>query len=197
MLLRLDQAKTADGRFRKLQPPKHIGGRSSGSEADFFQFGHTFGPLCVECKNLSEWLYPHHHAVRELILKADDFGAIPVLVARRIHYTTRTNFLEPAGIIAHESYFQYYPSDKSELAAAARHKRSLGFTDVIATEEPHPRTLHFFTTILPKITEKMSTRWLANRSALVAYADNQINLAELYTAIGSPAGGKWRSVIPH
>jgi hypothetical protein len=119
--------------------------------------------------------------------------AVPLLIARRIHYTTLTNFLEPAGIIAHESFHQYYPSDRAELAARVRDKRSLGFTDVLATEEPHRRTSTFFDTALPAIVNFMAQRWSANAAALVAYAKGEINLAQLYTDIGSPAGGKWES----
>lgn len=78
-----------------------------------------------------------------------------------------------------------------DLAERAKHKRSLGFTDVIATEDPHPRTVKFFNRILPKIVDYMGERWKANRSALVDYAVGDINLAQLYTAIDSPAGGKW------
>ena len=38
----------------------------------------------------------------------------------------------------------------------------------------------------------MTERWSKNKAALLAYATDQINLAQLYTAIGSPAGGKWQ-----
>lgn len=161
---------------------------------DFLQFGHDCGPLCIECKNYREWIYPHHQIIAELITKAHELGAIPVLVARRLHYTTRTNLLEPAGIIAHESYFQYYPSDQAEIADRAKHKRSLGFTDIMATEEPHERTVRFFSEILPTIAKPMSQKWAANKGALVDYANNQINLAQLYNAIASPAAGNWQEL---
>jgi hypothetical protein len=113
------------------------------------------------------------------------------LVTRRLHYTTRTNLLEPAGIIAHETYFNYYPADKAELAERVKDKRSLGFTDVTATEEPHPRTIKCFEEMLPRITDEMGKRWNANKEQLVGYAHKEINLAQLYTAINSPGGGKW------
>jgi hypothetical protein len=116
---------------------------------------------------------------------------IPLLVARRLHYATRTNLLRPAGIIAHESLNQYYPFDQAELAAQVKHARSLGFTDVIASEEPHPRTVRFFSEILPSIVEPMAERWKANKAALVAFARKEMPLAQLYTEIDSPAGGKW------
>jgi hypothetical protein len=192
----ISQPKNQHGRYRRVQPPKSLNGRTSTKEPDFFQFGYDQGPLCIECKNYREWFYPHHTMLKELILKASDIAAIPVLVARRLHYTTRTNLLEPAGIIAHESLFQYYPPEFKNIAEQVKHARSLGFTDVTATEEPHPRTLRFFTDLMPKIVDHMSERWFRNQQALVAYARGEINLAQLYTEIESPAGGKWFDETP-
>jgi hypothetical protein len=45
--------------------------------------------------------------------------------------------------------------------------------------------------IVPKIVDRMAKSWRRNSDALVAYALEQMNLAQLYTAIDSPAGGKW------
>lgn len=188
----LDKPKNKQNRYDKVQPPKQIGPHKTLKEADFIQFGHAAGPLCIECKNYRQWLYPHDTMIKELIVKSYELGAIPVMVARRIHYSTRTNLLEPAGVIAHESLYHYYPADEGELAAKVAHKRSLGFTDVVASEEPHPRTQKFFQTLLPKIVPQMALRWEANREALLEYAQGELNLAQLYTAIGSPAGGKWQ-----
>ena len=188
----LDEPKNEHGRYPKTQPPKSIGRFTTTKEADFLQFGHDVGPLCIECKNYREWLYPNNQNIKDLIIKSAHLSAVPVLINRRIHYTTRTNFLEPAGIIAHESLYQYFPADQMDLAQKAKHKRSLGFTDVMATEDPHPRTTKFFNQLLPKIVDFMGERWKANRSALIDYAVGDINLAQLYTAIGSPAGGKWQ-----
>lgn len=188
----LDKPKNKQNRYDKVQPPKQIGPHKTLKEADFIQFGHAAGPLCIECKNYRQWLYPHETMIKELIVKSYELCAIPVLVARRIHYSTRTNFLQPAGIIAHESLYHYYPADEVELAAKVSHKRSLGFTDVVASEEPHPRTQKFFQALLPKIVPQMAPRWNANREILLEYAQGEVNLAQLYTAIGSPAGGKWQ-----
>jgi len=192
----LDPAKkNLHGRYPKVQPPKTVAGRVTLKEADFIQFGYDDGGLCIECKNYREWLYPNSQIIKDLIIKSIDLGLIPVLIHRRIHYTAITNLLEPAGIIAHESYYQYYPDDAQELATKVKHKRSLGFTDVTASEEPHPRTRKFISDTLPKIVPRMASKWVKNRNALFEYATSQINLAQLYTEIGSPAGGKWKSQV--
>jgi hypothetical protein len=190
----LDEPKNAQGRFRKTEPPTSLSGRvTNAGPPDFYLFGFDSGPLCIECKNYREWTYPHHDILNKLIIKAVDLDATPVLISRRLHYTTITNFLEPAGIIAHESLYHYYPSEYADLAAQVRHRRSLGFTDVLATEDPHKRTVDFFQTHLPRIHSTMAARFQANKQSLIDYATNKINLAELYTAIDSPAGGKWLS----
>jgi hypothetical protein len=184
----LTEAKNEHNRFRKTQPPKNIGACLTTKEADFLQYGHDAGPLCIECKNYREWIYPHHEVIKQLIIKADDLNAVPLFIARRIHYTALSNLLQPAGIIAHETYFQYYPSDQAQLAAKVSHKRSLGFTDVVATDVPHERTVRFFETILPSLVSTMAQRWRRNRTSLRRYADGKIPLAQLYSDIGSPAG---------
>jgi len=79
--------------------------QEQGERGGLYPIHHDAGPLCIECKNYREWVYPHDKLISELIVKAADLNAIPVLIARRIHYTTRTNLLEPAGIIAHETYY--------------------------------------------------------------------------------------------
>jgi hypothetical protein len=68
----------------------------------------------------------------------------------------------------------------------------LGFTDVCAVEEPHPRTQKFISEVLPDLNEFMAARWHANKSALLDYANDKMNLAQLYNAIGSPAAGNWQ-----
>ena len=187
----LDLPKDEHERYKKTQPPKHIGQFKIAKEADFLQYGHEAGPICIECKNYRNWLYPNEGYIRELIIKADGLNAIPLLVGRRFHYTAIANFLEPAGIAFHEAYFQYYPADKEDLAKKVSNKNSLGFTDVTASEIPHPRTMHFFQRMMPTLIEETSRRWQKNRPALIDYANGELNLPQLYTAIGSPAGGKW------
>lgn len=187
----LDRPKNQHSRFQPRKAPLELHGKATNKQPDFFQHGHDAGTLCIECKNYREWLYPQKQLIKRHIQRCHELDAIPVLVIRRIHYSTITNFLTPAGIIAHESLYQYFPSDHALTVEAAKHKRSLGFTDLMATEEPHARTLRFFVDHLPRIVTPMAEKWRRNRQALVDYANDAINLAQLYNAIGSRAGGKW------
>ena len=69
-MFHLNRPKSHQGRYTKTPPPKTIGSHNTTKEADFIQFGHQDGPLCVECKNYREWIYPHHQIIKELIIKA-------------------------------------------------------------------------------------------------------------------------------
>lgn len=189
--IELDKPKNKQNRYRKIEPPQTVSGHTTRKIPDFIINGFESGSICVECKNYREWFYPHHNEIIKLIRVGLELHSTPLLIARRIHYTTITNFLKPAGIIAHESYYQYYPVDQVELADNVRHKRSLGFSDVRASEEPDQRTIKFFTSDLKKIVDNMARRFQENRSALEDYVAEDINLAQLYNAIGSPAAGNW------
>ncbi len=187
----LNEPKNNYGRYQQRKAPKALGDHITARQPDFLQYGHNAGIICIECKNYREWVYPSKQFIKHHILRCHELDAIPVLIVRRHHYSTRTNFFEPAGIIAHESYHQYFPSDEAETANRARDKTSLGFTDIVATETPKARTVDFFTIHLPAIADEMAARWHQNRAALVDYANDEIHLAQLYNAIGSRAGGKW------
>lgn len=183
-------------RYLKVEPQQTVSGHKTTKRADFILHGFDTGPLCIECKNFRQWLYPHEPLIKELILKAIEMNATPLLVARRIHYTTITNLLIPAGIIAHETYHQYYPGDRADIAEQVKHKRSLGFTDVQALETPEPRTLTFFTRTLLKVADQAAEKFRQKKEPLLAYANGEINLAQLYNYIDSPARGNWQDPEP-
>lgn len=183
--------KNRQGRFPKTEPPNTLSGLTSPKIPDFYVSGFAFGTVCIECKNLREWVYPDSNLLKDLIRKAIDTDTVPCLIARRIHYTTTANLLIPAGIISHERYYQYYPSESAHLAASVKEKRSLGFSDVRATELPDKRTVKFITNDLPSVGDYMAERFRRNRKALSAFLAGDIYLAQLYNEIGSPAAGNW------
>jgi hypothetical protein len=182
----LNAEKDKHGRYKKIQPAKTLGNLSTQKEADFLQFGYNEGALCIECKNYREWIYPHNVIIAELIIKAVELGCIPLMIARRIHYTTRENLFKPAGILFHETLYQYYPLGYDEITTNVKDKTLLGFSDVRATEEPDKRTVTFFRDYLPAIIAPSAMAWNTHKVALEAYARGQMDLAELYQRIGSP-----------
>jgi hypothetical protein len=184
------------GRYRKVDPPLTFMEGTSHGPVDFI-FNHPdVGALFVECKNVREWIYPNDGKIKELIRKCCATGATPLFIARRIHYATITNLLEPAGIIAHESYHQYYPDGDDDLIARVRHKRSLGFTDVRSWEDPDRRTGAFFRTMLPAVGAEMAARFRRHRRHLLAYAENTMSRAELYRVLRSPAHPSTKGELP-
>ncbi len=191
----IDDPKDKHGRYKKIQPPKSIGPFSTMKEADFLQFGHDEGAICIECKNYREWIYPHSPLISELIVKAVELGCLPLMIARRIHYTTRENLFKPAGIMFHETLYQYYPLSHDEITANVKEKTLLGFSDVRATEEPDRRTVRFFNDYLPTITAFSAALWNSRKGALEAYARSQMTLTELYREIGSP-GARGPTTVP-
>jgi hypothetical protein len=176
-----------EGRIPKIEPPHAISGNHAEKLADFHLHGFVSGPVCVECKNYREWVYPSSTIVAELIEKALGLDATPLLVARSVHYTTVAHLLAPAGILVHETYHQYYPEDEIVIATKVADKRLLGFTDVRATYSPAPRTRIFFSKELPSIVDEAAKRFRRNRNALSQFVDRKISLADLYRAISSPA----------
>jgi hypothetical protein len=183
----LEGPRSNRGRYRKTEPPRNIAGSITTKVPDFVLTGFDIGPIWIECKNYREWLYPDHAAIKDLIAVALGAGMTPLLIARRLHYTTITNLLEPAGILAHETLYQYYPSNQAELAEKIKHVRSLGFFDVRATENPEPRTLQFFLEMLPRVADRAGYKFRRNKTALRDYVEGEINLTQLYNAIDSPA----------
>ena len=53
-------------------------------------------------------------------------------------------------------------------------------------------SMRFFSEILPRIVRRMSALWNAHKAQLVRYANDEINLAQIYTEIDSPVAGKWQ-----
>jgi hypothetical protein len=94
--------------YKKTEPPSRYSNRNiGGRKLDFLVFssGITAG---IEIKNIRPWIYPNHTEIRELLWKCCTLRVVPVLIARRIHYST-FSVLNPCGVIIHQTYNQRYP----------------------------------------------------------------------------------------
>jgi len=69
---------------------------------DFVLCGTSAGFAGIEVKNLREWIYPNREEVRELLLKCCGVDALPILIARSIHYSA-FKVLHPCGVIIHQT----------------------------------------------------------------------------------------------
>lgn len=136
--------------YRKEEPPLTLSGRRMPGEMrfDFVAFHPVAGALGIEAKNIREWIYPDRQEVKDLLLKATTVDALPVLIARRIHYVT-FKLLGECGVLLFENFNQLYPASEAELAKAVAQKDLLGYHDVRAGNAPNPHLVRFLTETVP------------------------------------------------
>ena len=122
-------------RYGKAAPPSSLSHHRLPNNQRFDFLVRSHGPEVgwagIEDKNTRPWLYPGHDEVKALIRKAIQLNCVPVLIARRIQYTTFEYFRD-LGDIVHQTYNQLLPESEQELAAKAPDKRLLGYHDIRA-----------------------------------------------------------------
>ncbi len=111
-------------------------------------------------------------AIRELLLKCCSLHVVPVLIARRIHYST-FSVLSPCGVILHETFSQLYPNTAHELADRVKDKTTLGYHDVRVGNEPDHRLLRFIDTNLPALLPAARDKFERFADLLSEYADGR------------------------
>lgn len=173
--------------YRKHDPDAVSGELIRGGRVDFVQFHPEAGPLAIEVKNIREWIYPDRSIVRDLLGKCVQIDAVPVLVARRIAYSTYSVLTE-CGVIIHQFYNQLYPYADSALADAVRPKLSLGYFDVRVGNQPDARMAKFFQESVPVIARRARERWGAHRDEVQAFCQNTMSYAEFVAAL---KGREW------
>ncbi|HEY5413098.1 MAG TPA: hypothetical protein VIJ94_20485, partial [Caulobacteraceae bacterium] len=128
------------------------------------------GDYCgIEAKNIRPWLYPHDRDITEAIEKARILDVVPVIIARRIHFST-FKVLTACGVIVHQTFNQRMATTDAELAAAVAHKDALGYHDIRVGNDPDPRLTRFIDTHLPPLVPQARTRLRENGDLLDAYA---------------------------
>jgi hypothetical protein len=66
----------------------------------------TAGWAGIEAKNIRAWMYPDRKEVIDLLSKCLALDVVPVLIARRIQFST----LNACGVIVHQTYNQLFPT---------------------------------------------------------------------------------------
>jgi hypothetical protein len=157
--------------YKKEEPPSSLSGRTipDGKKLDFLVSHSSAGYAGIEVKNIREWFYPDREEVRELLFKCCALDVVPVLIARRIHYSSFT-VLNPCGVIIHQTYNQLYPAVDADLAAQVRDKTLMGYHDVRLGNVPDARLLHFIQTNLPALLPQARTQFDEFKDLLCAYA---------------------------
>jgi hypothetical protein len=162
--------------YTKEEPPGSLSGRRipGTKKLDFLIQHPDAGYAGIEAKNIREWLYPDRVEVRELLLKCCALDVVPVLIARRIHYSL-FSVLNPCGVIIHQTFNQLYPSASSDLAAELKDKTLLGYHDIRTGNEPDKRLNCFIHNHLPKLLPKARASFEAYKDLLQGYGDGNLS----------------------
>ncbi len=131
-----------DQRYTKHDPDFFSGNPIRGGKLDYILVHPKAGGMGIEVKNTREWIYPDKDIVTELLRKCIQIDVVPVLIARRIHYSTFT-ILNTCGGVIHQFYNQLYPRANAVLAEQVRDKTKLGYSDVRPGNEPDLECLIF------------------------------------------------------
>jgi hypothetical protein len=168
-------AKADNSMYPKDEPPQHIGMRSmKGKERlDFMLLSPEAGALGLECKNVRHWMYPHVREITEIARKCLAIDAVPVFLARRIHFSTFI-VLSKCGFIFHQTYNQLFPGSFADLANKARDKNLLGYHDIRTGNIPDARLLKFITVNLPKVAAEARAKFEAHKDLLEPYANGLV-----------------------
>jgi hypothetical protein len=159
--------------YTKLEPPSSVSGRDIGSRhLDFIV--HTAGAVYggIEVKNIRQWMYPARAEIREWLLKCCTLDIVPVLIARRIHFST-FSVLNPCGVVLHQTYNQLYPNSSSVLADQVRRKELLGYHDVQLGHLPDARLVRFIGTHLPNLLAQSRVKFDQFKDLLLAYGSEE------------------------
>jgi hypothetical protein len=180
--------------YSKSEPPSMLSGRDIGPKnLDFIVTSADGDHAGIEAKNIRQWMYPDRTEIRDLLWKCCVLDVVPVLIARRIHYST-FSVLHPCGVILHQMFTQLYPATEADLAAAVRHKGSLGYHDVRVGNEPDARLLKFIGTNLPKLISPAREKFNIYKDLLFGFATEEHKYASFAARVkrrmrGEPEDG--------
>jgi len=137
----------------------------------------------VEDKNYREWIYADNPQIRQLLGKCQAQDLLPVLVTRKVHFTTRLLF-SFLGAVAFQTHYQCFPLKYAERLAEARHKDGLGFADIRFTEDPPQHVVRLFSEYLPRLIQPSWEKFRNNTEIIKAYVDEEIDYLHLLTELG-------------
>jgi len=168
--------------YKKVDPDYVSGKQIKGGRLDYILFHPEAQAMGIEVKNIREWIYPDRSIIKDLLAKCVQIDAVPIIVARRISYSTYS-LLTDCGIIVHQFYNQLYPTADRDLADLVRDKMALGYFDVRVGNDPDDRMQRFFGQNLPMIAGKARQRFDEHRETISAYANTQISNKEFVRLI--------------
>jgi hypothetical protein len=189
--------------YSKEEPPSSLSGhRIPGRKRlDFLVHHATGGFAGIEVKNVRQWTYPAREEVRELLLKCCALDVVPVLIARRIQFST-FSALNPCGVILHQTFNQLYPNFcANDLVPKLRNKTLLGFHDIRVIDAPdaantHARLEIFIHRNLPEILPAARIAFDGYKDLLSSYANKQIDYQEFVRHVRRRQRGEAEDIEP-
>lgn len=177
--------------YRKEEPPSSLSGNQipGGKQLDFLVHHKTAGYAGLEMKNIREWIYPDRDEIRELLAKCCALDVVPVLIARRIHFST-FSVLNPCGVLMHQTYNQLYPNSEKALAEKVSDKNLLGYHDVRVGNDPDDRLITFIGTHLPNLIPEARDKFDQFKDLLCDYGIGEINYPAFAAASGKRRRGE-------
>jgi hypothetical protein len=165
--------------YSKEEPPRRLGTRHIGGDRrlDFLVRHRTAGWVGIEAKNIREWLYPDRPEIFDLLSKCIALDVVPVLIARRIHFSTFL-VLNACGVVVHQTYNQLFPSADSALAAKAKHKTNLGYHDIRVGNLPDARLADFISNNLPDAIEQQREQFDKYKDITTRFVNHEMPYAE-------------------
>lgn len=146
-----------------------INGREIKGDIDLILFGKGKEILGVECKNKREWFYSRAKDIWEIIEKCVNNKTLPVIMARKFSYRTRT-FFKKLGILGFETHNQYFLPKLEEEMKDIRHKDGLGFADIRFKDKPEKRYITFFDSTVKSQEEPYRNKFFSYLDLLKEYS---------------------------
>lgn len=146
---------------------------------DSVNLGAGWTEFAVEVKNVRSILYPYDHDVWDLLAKLGAFpDVLPVLVARRLHFTTFRMFKD-LGVLGHDMRAQHF-STKIDAEDFTRVTASLGLNDARRTEPTNvpAHTLKWFGETGPRYAAGQLEKWARAAPIVDSYRELRTDLDE-------------------
>jgi hypothetical protein len=165
--------------YAKEEPPRLVSGRSlpGAMRLDFVIVDPVSGVGGIEVKNVREWIYPNREEISDLLRKCCCIHAVPILIARRIAYST-FSVLHTCGVLVHQTFNQLYPVADNDLAEQVRDKNLLGYHDVRVGNLPDTRLTTFLHRNLPELMLSARVRFRRYHDLLSDYGNGVIQYPE-------------------
>ena len=107
----------------------------------------------------------------------------PLLVARKVQYATKIVFSK-MGVLAFESYYQFFLPEYETNLQQAKHVDGLGFHDIKFTDQPTPHMSRYFAEHLDELLSTFWERFQSNKQLIAQYAKDEIDYDDLKEALG-------------